>query len=292
LPGSEIPLSGQAVQLCQVDRRLMASMPSPVPWYLPATDAVVADDPPREGRAGVRVFTPEGDFSNRILVAGCDPAVSVLSRHVQPAGVELVLVHRNSSQSLALVKEGCVHIAGTHLRDESSGESNLAAVGHLFARHSVAVISFAVWETGVLTAAGNPKSIQGVEDFARKDVRIVNREEGAGSRVLLDSRLKGLGINACEVQGYGDLAPGHLAAAWQVQLGAADACVATRAAARAFGLHFIGLGSERYDFVIRKGHLELPRIVNVLDILNRQDFRRELEELGGYDTSVSGRRVI
>ena len=109
----------------------------------------------------------------------------MLAHHLQSAGVELVLAHRNSSQSLKLLKEGCVHIAGTHLRDESSGESNLPEIGRMFPRNAVAVITFAVWEEGIVTAAGNPKSIKGIDDLARRDVTIVNREKGAGSRACL-----------------------------------------------------------------------------------------------------------
>ncbi|MGI8958901.1 MAG: hypothetical protein ACR2IV_03890 [Bryobacteraceae bacterium] len=67
----------------------------------------------------MQIFQAEGDFTNRILVAGCDPGISVLSRHVQAAGIELVLAHRNSSQALSLLKEGCVHVAGTHLREQA-----------------------------------------------------------------------------------------------------------------------------------------------------------------------------
>jgi putative molybdopterin biosynthesis protein len=291
LPGSETPQAGQAVQLCRVDKRLMAAPPSPVPWYFPATDAIVAEKPGPEGKTRVQIFQTEGDFANRILVAGCDPGISVLSRHAHAEGVELVLAHRNSSQALSLLKEGCVHVAGTHLKDESSGESNLAEIDRLFAKNSVAVISFAVWEEGILTARGNPKHIRGIEDFTRKDISIANREKGSGSRVLVDARLKRAGIDSRKVKGYDRLAPGHLAAAWQVQSGAVDCCVATGAAARIFGLHFIPLVSERYDLVIRKQHLDLPRMQNVLDTLNRSGFRRELECLGSYDTRVTGQRV-
>jgi putative molybdopterin biosynthesis protein len=128
--------------------------------------------------------------------------------------------------------------------------------------------------------------------LSRKDVSMINREKGAGSRVLLDTRLKQLRIEARAVRGYGDFAPGHLPAAWQVQSGAVDCCVSTRAAARVFGLTFIPLVSERYDLVIRKRHLDLPRMQNLLDTLSRSDFRRELEGLGGYDTRVTGQRVL
>src|SRR5205807_1017360 len=148
---------------------------------------------------------------------GCDPGISVLSRHVQTAGIELVLTHRNSSQALSLLKEGCVHIAGTHLTDEASGESNLPEIGRLFPKNSVAVIAFAVWEEGIVTAKGNPKNVRGIEDFSRKDIAIVNREKGSGSRALLDSRLKRARMESCSVGGYDQLAPGHLLAAWQVQ---------------------------------------------------------------------------
>ena len=292
LPGSEIPQPGQAVQLCRVDRHLMASVPSAVPWYFPASDAIVTRRPGRGKETPVEVFHAEEDFRNRVLVAGCDPGISVQARHVQPAGDELVLAHRNSSQSLRLLKEGSVHVAGTHLRDEASGESNLPEIGRIFSKHAVAVITFAVWEEGIVTARGNPKGIRGIEDLARADVSIVNREAGAGSRLLLDTRLKRARIEARSVSGYDRIAPGHLPAAWQIHSGAADACIATRAAARMFGLGFIPLVSERYDLAIRRQHLDLPGIRTLLDMLNRSSFRRELESLGGYDTRAAGQRML
>jgi putative molybdopterin biosynthesis protein len=297
LPGSEPLQPGQPVQLCRVNKRLVASPPSPVPWYFPVSDAVVASAAapgkrPKNGRTDVQVFDAADDFRNRVLIAGCDPGISVLAHHLQASGIELVLAHRNSSQSLKLLKEGCVHIAGTHLRDESSGESNLPEIGRLFPKHAVAVISFAVWEEGIVTAAGNPKSIKTVEDLARRDVSIVNREKGAGSRALLDSELKRLRIDSKNIRGYGRIAPGHLPAAWQVQSGQVDCCLATRAAARVFGLGFIPLVSERYDLAIRRQHLDMPGIQAVLDTLSRSNYRRELESLGGYDTRAAGQRLL
>jgi molybdate-binding protein/DNA-binding XRE family transcriptional regulator len=292
LPGSESPQAGQPVQLCRVDRRIMAAAPSPVPWYFPASDAVVAERPAEKGRTRVQIFHADEDFRNRLLVAGCDPAISVLARHVHAAGIELVLAHRNSSQALALLKQGSVHVAGTHLRDETSGESNIPEIRRMFAKNLVAVISYAIWEEGLVTARGNPKGIRGIQDLARPGVSIVNREAGAGTRVLLDSHLKRLGIKSGKVHGYRNEAPGHLPAAWQVLSGAADCCIATRAAARVFGLGFIPLFSERYDLVIRRQHLDLPGMQTLLDVLSRSGFRRELESLGGYDTRAAGQRML
>jgi putative molybdopterin biosynthesis protein len=292
LPGSSATSPGQPVQLCRVDRHLMAATPPAMPWYFPTSDAVVTNEPDDGGKTKVEIYHPDKDFRNCILVAGCDPGISVLARHLQPAGVELVPVHRNSSQALALLKKGCVHIAGTHLRDEASGESNIPAVGRLFRQSTVAVFTFAVWEEGIVTARGNPKGIKGIEDFARADIAMVNREKGAGSRNLLDSRLKQLKISAKNLRGYDSAAPGHLAAAWRVGSGAVDCCIATRAAARVYGLGFIPLESECYDLAIRRRHLDWPAIQALLDTLHRLSFRRELESIGGYDTKAAGQRML
>ncbi len=297
LPGSDALHPGQPVQLCRVNKRLVASPPSPVPWYFPVSDAVVVSTSApgklqKNGRTDVQVFDAADDFRNRVLIAGCDPGISVLAHHLQSAGVELVLAHRNSSQSLKLLKDGSVHVAGTHLRDESSGESNLPEIGRMFPRNAVAVITFAVWEEGIVTAPGNPKSIKTIDDLARRDVTIVNREKGAGSRALLDSHLKRLKVDPKMVQGYDRIASGHLQAAWQVQSGQADCCIATRAAARVFGLGFVPLVSERYDLAIRKQHLDMPSIQILLDTLNRSIYRRELESLGGYDARAAGQRLL
>lgn len=297
LPGSGPLQPGQPVELCRVDRHLMASPPSPVPWYLPAADAIVARaQPGKRGTLTAEAFHPESEFRNRLLVAGCDPAISVLARHMRKAGIELVLAHRNSTESLALLKTGSIHIAGTHLRDEESGQSNLPAIRRMFPARagvdSVAVIAFAEWEEGILTAAGNPKRIRCIEDMARRNISIVNREPGSGSRQLLDSHLTRLKIPAKRVRGYDTIARGHLAAAWPVSTGAVDCCVATRAAASVFGLGFIPIVSERYDLAFYRRHLDLPAVETLFETLSRAAFRRELTGVGGYDTRTTGSRIV
>jgi molybdate-binding protein/DNA-binding XRE family transcriptional regulator len=292
LPGGDAAHPDQAVQLCRVGDRLIASAPSPVPWCLPPSDALVTSKRASGGRSTVQPHHSEPDLGNRILFAGCDPAISLVARYLLPANVELVLAHRNSAQALTLLKQGIVHIAGTHLRDEASGESNVGEIGRMFPKDSVALISYAVWEEGILTARANPKKIRGVEDLARKDVRLINREAGSGSRRLLDANLTRCQIDSGRVRGYADLASGHLSAAGRVHTGAADCCIATRAAARAFGLGFIPLVRERYDLAIHRQHLDLPPIQALLDTLNRARFRRELESTGGYDAGNAGTRLL
>ena len=248
IPGAEEAEPGRPVQLCKVGKQVVAAYPEAVNWKLPLADGVLVDPSgaaKRKGKATVRLFNDEKDLGKRLLVAGCDPGISVLGRHLQRAGVELVSINCNSSQSLDLLKKGLVHIAGTHLLDHATGESNLAAVRKRFTSNSVAVIGFAIWDEGLVVARANPKRIRSTADIARDDVTIVNRESGAGCRILLDTHLQQLGIAGDAVNGYNQIAVGHLHAAWSVLSGKADCCIATRAAARIFGLDFVPLLRER-----------------------------------------------
>ncbi len=220
---------------------------------------------------------------NRLLIAGCDPALALLARYLQPAGVELVLLHHNSAQSLSLLKCGAVQVAGTHLLDETTGQPNLSAI-----TDSLTVISFAIWHEGLLTAPGNQKKITGIPDLPNKNVTFLNREPGAGTRTLLDSQLARFHIRPKQVRGYNRLAPGHLAAAKAIRDGEADCCLATISAARAFGLHFTPLHKTRYDLVLRKSSLDLPAVRCLLDTLARADFRKDLRSIAGYETAITG----
>lgn len=292
LPSAQEAQPGLPVQLCDVNDRLVAVLPSPLAWSLPPADAVLIETGKKQGRSKAQLFDEGRQFRKRILIAGCDPGISVLLRHLQREGVEAVVAYRNSSQSLNLLKQNLIHVAGSHLRDEATGESNLPAVRKQFPKGSVAVVSYAIWEEGIVVARGNPKNIKGVEDFARKDVVIVNREAGSGARMMLDSHLRKVHVAPRAVKGYENIASGHLPAAWQVQSGQADCCLATKTAACVFGLDFIPIESERYDLVIHEQNLNHPGVQVLLDILGRAAFRRELEGLGGYDTKIAGDRLV
>jgi molybdate-binding protein/DNA-binding XRE family transcriptional regulator len=280
---------GQPVQLCPVGRRLIGVPAVPQPLMLPMADGIVIETSRRARQASVRVFPTDETDGKRLLIAGCDPGISLLARHLMRfEGVEMMVAPSSSQQALEWLKQGLVHIAGSHLRDVSTGEYNLPAISRLFPQGGVKVVTFAIWEQGLVAAAGNPKNIRNVEDLARKDVRIINREKGAGSRDLLDHELRRAGLAGQQIRGYDHIAHGHLPAALAVSLGEADCCVATRSAAQAFGLSFLPLATERYDLAIRRPYVKLPAVEALLDGLNRSAIRRKLELLAGYDTSRTG----
>ncbi len=299
---ARVEWDGQPVRICRVGSRWVSVPVSATPYYLPEADGVIRTShaKPKAGGKGkshadVVVFAKEESAQKRLMLAGCDPATGLLSRMVERAsGVEVVSAAASSRLAIQWLKEGKVHIAGSHLEDAKTGEFNLPFIRREFPDGDFSVVTFARWEEGLVTAPGNPKSILKIDDLARgeavpeQQVRWINREPGSGSRALLDQLLAKAGIPAAEVPGYDRVAYGHLAAAYAVASGEADACLATRSAARTFGLDFIPLHSERYDLVMRKQTAELPAVRAFLDILQRSALRRKLEVLAGYDTSETG----
>jgi molybdate-binding protein len=281
----------QAVHLCRVNNRLVGVPASPVRAELPTADAIVV----RPGAADeiiVKPLSPEQDFTSRLIIAGCDPAMPLVAKSLfKNEGVEAIVAGCSSLQALNWLKEKRIHIAGTHLRSQVSEGSTLAVVEKVFPRGGYRVVTFSSWEEGFVVASGNPKRIRSVRDLSGRGLTIVNREIGSGSRFLLDSLLRQEGISGRIVRGYRNMVDGHILAAWHVQSGQADCCVATRAAARVFSLDFIPLVVERYDLVIPEQFWDLPAVQAVLAVLNRSSMKRVLESLGGYDTSQMGRIV-
>jgi putative molybdopterin biosynthesis protein len=284
---------GQPVQLCRVGNRTIGVSALPQPAMLPLADGVIVDSSKRTQQASVHVFQNEPNSAKRLLIAGCDPGISLLVQHLARfEDVDAVVAGSSSQQALDWLREGKVHVAGSHLRDLPSGEYNLPVIRRMFGKNEVKVVTFAIWEQGLVMQAGNPKGIQSVADLVRKNVSIVNREKGAGSRDLLDQKLREAGVPASRVKGYDRETQGHLPAALAVSMREADCCIASRSAARAFGLSFVPLAIERYDLVVRRHHTRLPAVQALLDALNRATIRRKLEMLAGYDTSHTGEVLV
>ncbi len=285
--------SGQPLRLCSVNDHIVAVMPEAVAWGLPPTDAVLVA-PIHGGKrqnAKVRIVGTGWNNPGRILISGCDPSASILANALQRQGCDLVIAYENSSRSLELLREGLVHVAGTHLSEKASGKSALSPITKMFPRNSVAVVSYAIWQEGLVVAKGNPKKISGIVDLTRKDVRIANREQGAGCRILLDELLHERGIATSQVKGFERVVMGQLPAARLVQSGEVDCCISAQAGATALGLDFIPLAQKPYRLVVRRTHLDLAPIQTLIETLGRASFRREVEACIGYDMRTAGDRL-
>ena len=248
----------------------------------------------RGKRVRVQLLQDARVLRQQVVVAGCDPAIQLVAERLRqqrdPAPV--LGWPMGSTAAVGALRRGEVHVAGLHVMDPRSGEANVPFVRRHLGDHAVTLVTFASWEAGLLVKAANPKTIRGPADLARKDVRLVNREPGAGARLLLDQRLQAEGIKGASVRGYGDVVLSHLDVGRRVAEGTADVGVGVEAIARLLGLGFIPLQTERYDLVIPSAFLAgHPGVGRLLEALVSREVRAEIEALGGYSTRDTGQVV-
>ncbi len=216
-----------------------------------------------------------------------DLAASAL-RQADP-GLTLASSNVGSLGGLVALRDGLCHVAGSHLLDPATGEYTLPYVDQVLADHDAVVIRLVHREQGLVVAPGNPLELTGVGDLVR--ARYVNRQRGAGTRVLLDHELSRAGIDPDRVTGYGREEHTHLGVAAAVAGDRADCGLAILAAARAYGLDFVPVTREPYDLVTTRAVLDSGVLDAVLDLLADKAFLEQVEALGGYSTAETGRRL-
>jgi molybdate-binding protein len=226
-------------------------------------------------------------------VAGCDPAIFLAGEYLrrQKDHGSVIGWTMGSMAALHALQRGEVHVAGLHLFDPLSGESNLPFLKRVLKGTAYDVVTFAIWEEGFLVRPGNPKGIRAAADLAEPTVTLINREEGSGARLLLDQRLRAAAVAPAHIQGYETIARSHFEVARAIAARQADVGIGIRSAAHSFNLDFVPLQAARYDLVVPTAFLTShPTLGNLFDTLVSRPFRTEIEALGGYDTRETGRR--
>src|SRR5690349_7170291 len=201
-----------------------------------------------------------------------DPSVTLASSNVGSLG------------GLVALRDRLCHLAGSHLLDPATGEYTMPYVRRVLGDAEVAVVRLVHRDQGLIVAPGNPLRLGGVGDLAQPGVRYVNRQRGAGTRVLLDHELARLGIDPAEVDGYAREEPTHLAVAAAVAAGRSDAGLGILAAARAFGLDFVPVTREPYDLVVAADAMDGPLLAPLWALLASDRFQAAVTDLGGYST--------
>lgn len=237
----------------------------------------------------IQLTRPRNEYAKTLVSIGSHDLILDLIADLSPAlcpGHHLSSTHVGSMGGLMALKRGETHIAPIHLLDEGSGAYNIPVLKALFPGQDMALIKGVGRTQGIMVRKGNPLGIRGVSDLAR--VRFVNRQRGAGTRVLLDYLLKCGGVDPSEITGYGREAATHMAVAAAVDSGSADAGVGVLSAARAMGLDFVPVGQEEYDFAIPAEFLELDVVKAFVEVLKSRELREKLEVLGGYTSACIG----
>jgi len=224
------------------------------------------------------------------IVGSHDMALNILIDLVKRGDdkLKIQVTHAGSLGGLIAIQEERAHLAGIHLLDEETGEYNYPYVKRVLPGREVAIVHLAYRIQGLMFATGNPKRIKGIEDLKRPDITFINRQQGAGTRVLLDIHLRQLGINPKDIKGYEKELDTHLAVGLSVAHGEADVALGIEAAARSCNIDFLPLFRERYDLVIPVANYRSELLSPLLRAVISDEFKAVVNKAGGYDTSQTG----
>ena len=241
----------------------------------------------------VRLYRSRQEIERTIFCIGShDLTLDLVSQFLAGYNRRLASANVGSQGGLVALRRGEAHLAGSHLLNTDTGEYNLSYIRQYMPSIPVKVVALVGREQGLLIKRGNPTGIKGLEDLTRIDVRFVNRQRGAGTRVLLDYHLKLMTMDPERIVGYTQEEYTHLGVAAAIASGRADCGLGIAAAAQALDLEFIPLFQERYDLVIPKQFAELDLLAPLFELLNDRRFREAVAQLKGYDVSPMGTVIL
>lgn len=247
---------------------------------------------PAGERVTVRLYRSPKEIERTIFMIGShDITLDVIMQFLAARDRRVASANVGSIGGLVALRRGEAHLAGAHLLDPETGEYNLPYIRKYLPDTPVRVISLVGRDQGLMVHRGNPKGIQSLEDLTKPDVKFVNRQRGAGTRILLDYHLEQQGVPREAIQGYGQEEYTHLNVAAAVSSGRADCALGIAAAADALDLDFIPLFQERYDLIIPKEYADQELLAPLMDVLDDPDFQAMVASLPGYDLTPMGKVV-
>lgn len=241
------------------------------------------------------LLRPLSSVHNTLVVVGShDNSLDILADLIKVNYSDLCLSssHVGSMGGLMAIKRGACHMAGSHLLDTENGTYNTSYIQKYLPDKPVRLVNLVFRDQGLIVSPKNPKQILGIEDLERDDVTFINRQSGSGTRILLDYRLKQLGIRPAGITGYETEEFTHMSVAVAVLSGTADVGLGIYAAARALGLDFIPVVTEQYDLVIPREFFETKNIQILLETIRSSVFKNRVAELGGYSTEKTGTLIV
>ncbi len=257
---------------------------------VPAGSEGLEEDRP----VAAELLVPFEDIEGTLVILGShDNTLDLLATMFRRRNSRLRLSsgHIGSQGGLMALRQGRCHLAGSHLYDPESNSYNVPYIRKYLADMPLKLINLAWREQGLMVRPGNPQQISGIKDLVRPEVRFINRQRGAGTRLLLDYLLKEKQLDPVQVRGYQREEYTHMAVAVNVYSGTADVGLGILAAAKALGLDFIPLRPERYDLVVPDGTFRDYRFQTLLEVMRSKEFRAAVAALGGYDLKDCGEVV-
>jgi putative molybdopterin biosynthesis protein len=241
----------------------------------------------------VRLYRNPSEIESTILCIGShDLTLDLLAQFLAEQNRRLASANVGSQGGLIALRRGEAHLAGSHLLNPETGEYNISYIRQYMPGIAVRVLALVGRAQGLIVKRGNPHGVRGLEDLVRPGIRFVNRQRGAGTRVLLDYHLSSLAISPELIAGYDQEEYTHLGVAAAIASGRADCGLGIAAAAQALDVEFIPLFQERYDLVIPKQFAEDDLLAPLFEVLADSRFRTAVSRLPGYDVSVMGTLIL
>lgn len=241
----------------------------------------------------VRLYRRPDEIEKTILAIGShDMTLDVAAQFLSEKDRRLVSANVGSQAGLIAIQKHEAHIAGTHLLDPATGKYNLQVVADYFPDERIVLMHWVEREQGLMVAKGNPLDIKALTDIAGLEVSYVNRQRGAGTRVLLDYQLKLLGIPSSKIKGYEQEEFTHLSVAAAVASGRADCGMGIAAAATALDLDFIPLFHEQYDLIMQEVDYSSRLLAPLFELPQNQEFRKMILKMPGYQIAHMGEIVL
>jgi putative molybdopterin biosynthesis protein len=241
----------------------------------------------------VHMYRSKAEIEKTIFCIGShDLTLDLLAQFLADHDRRLASANVGSQGGLIALRRGEAHLAGSHLLDPKDGSYNISYIRQYMPNIPVKVVALVGRDQGLIVRKGNPKGVKSLGDLTNLQVQFVNRQRGAGTRVLLDYHLNLSGMTPDSILGYNQEEYTHLGVAAAIASGRADCGLGIAAAAQALDLDFIPLFQERYDLVIPKQHAENQLLAPLFDLLTDRGFREAVSQLMGYDVSVMGTIIL
>lgn len=240
----------------------------------------------------IELVRPQAEVDATLVFIGShDNILDLLANqlHKERPLTRISSAHVGSMGGIMAIRRNEAHLAGCHLLDESTGEYNIPFIKRLLPDTPLQLINLCYREQGLMVLKGNPEKITGFEDMVKRNLTFINRQGGAGTRLLTDKLLNDLKIEPSQLAGYDHEEYTHMSVAAAVASGSVNAGMGIRAAAIALGLDFIPVAEERYDLIVPLKYLDDPKVQKVLNLIRSGDeFHKNILALGGYSLRDAG----
>ena len=246
-------------------------------------------------KESVSIPDKQSSQDNQVVIAGSnDLALELMAKNatIQHPRYTFSISNVGSLAGLIALQNGNCHIAASHLLDTETGEYNRSFIKKHFPELKIVALNLSHREQGLIVKKGNPLGISSLKHLTNKKVTYINRQEGSGTRVLLDYRLKENGIDSADIPGYARIAYTHMEVALEIFSGSADAGLGIFAVAHQLDLDFIPLATERFDLIIPQASFTSKTVKAIRNVLGNKEFKANMEQMGGYDARETGKIVF